>query len=387
MSWSAKLETKLSALNDSSSRESIQTVARWIAFNRKHAASFCDYIKENILTRQILISTLIHEILLLEQDTPKWDRLADLRKLLGEDVLLTQIDQLAPATKALLLTKIPEWDDWNVFGSPTLLSRLRNKLQTEEILLESPDQVKAVKDPESDSVKDPPATEVKAASTTENAALLSPLMGSTPTSISAPSKQVSYDFEGSGIPAKTIAPRAFLEPVRQIATLQIARDLRNDSAVQLSSLLSALPEDLRRICADVAETEQEHTLENDQARDFSIRVNDELLNKDLDEELRNVHAFRDICQRQLLARKQLIGLMIASRCEFGSREAAAAFLSSEQTKAELQRRQQILVDAMELEGLDVEEQKSAFEEPELAALSWYNPVDSEPEAKRQKSND
>jgi hypothetical protein len=36
--WGPKLEKKLNALADSASKESIQTLANWIGFNRKHAA-------------------------------------------------------------------------------------------------------------------------------------------------------------------------------------------------------------------------------------------------------------------------------------------------------------------------------------------------------------
>lgn len=35
--WGKKLEKKLNGLADSASKESIQTLANWVAFNRKHA--------------------------------------------------------------------------------------------------------------------------------------------------------------------------------------------------------------------------------------------------------------------------------------------------------------------------------------------------------------
>ncbi len=47
-SWGSKLEAKLSALGETSSTESLQALAKWIGFNRKHASIFAVKLKEAV---------------------------------------------------------------------------------------------------------------------------------------------------------------------------------------------------------------------------------------------------------------------------------------------------------------------------------------------------
>jgi hypothetical protein len=195
---------------------------------------------------------------------------------------------------------------------------------------------------------------------------------------SSASKVITYDFDSKGIPEQPVDPKLLLEYSREVATLQIARDLRNDTAVQLSSLLSAMPEDVRRACAEAAEHggTLPTPLSKVQARDFSKRTNEAIMEMDLEEQFQNVTTFSQIVQRQRQARQHLIQSLIQSRCKFGADEAAEAFYQVDHHKAELLRRRQILIDAMELEGLDVENQATATStadaaEDEVALLSWY----------------
>jgi len=186
----------------------------------------------------------------------------------------------------------------------------------------------------------------------------------------------------------------FLDPCKAIATLQIARDLRNDSAVQLSSLLENLPADIKEMCEQAEkETTQEggdgkpYEVPADKARDLSLRTSEKLLDLDLEEQLGNIHTFAEIVQKQREARLQLIYLLIRSRCKFGSMEAGESFYNLDKTAAELKERKETLLDAMALEGLDFEETKEDEAEKakkekaqELAPLAWY----LEEQAKKEK---
>jgi len=181
-----------------------------------------------------------------------------------------------------------------------------------------------------------------------------------------------------------------MEPCKGIATLQIARDLRNDAAVQLSSRLSALPEEIKKVCREAQEKQEEDgtTLElsEDQAANFAEFIGDDLLDTDLDEALLNVKTFASIVEQQKQARQQLIQLLIQSRCQFGSDEAAKLFYSLDGILDDLKERKQLLSDAMDLEGLDYESHDSKEAEKNKAAalepLAWYKP--DEPDAKRAK---
>jgi hypothetical protein len=135
--WGPKLEKKLNALADSASKESIQTLANWIGFNRKHAAVIAQVLATALttngnVTRQLTYWQVIHELLLLQRtDSVKWERLLELRTLIGETTIVPAIEKnnnLPIIDKIEPLLK--QWDDHNVFGGPTLVSQIRKLLVT-----------------------------------------------------------------------------------------------------------------------------------------------------------------------------------------------------------------------------------------------------------------
>jgi hypothetical protein len=413
--WSKKLTTKINALGDSSSKESIQTLAKWIGFNRKHAASaFVPVLLSTLreapsAARQVTRLTVIHELLLLEKDSEKWDRLADLRMQLGEGVLLVVADSLEETTREKLRTSlIKEWDEANSFGGPTLIAQLRKKISRENDVAASAPAAESVA-PDTDlSAQAPPigntssspaaktespVQDVKVRSSEEEKTEVQEQyklsVNETTEDVTIPTGKVfatglpngslaaslttnTYDFEATGIPAAEVDPNDLLEPTRSIASLQIARDLRNDGAVQLSSLLAGLPENIKQSCTD------QEQLSDDKARDYAMRTPDVLLDMDLEEQVQSVRMYRDIVKRQRLARKQLLRLLIQSRCQFGAEKAAEEFTKADRAQGELLKRKHILTDAMELEGLDVAEtQTQASTETEYAPLAWYKKAKTE----------
>lgn len=176
-----------------------------------------------------------------------------------------------------------------------------------------------------------------------------------------------------------------MEPCKAIASLQIARDLRNDAAVQLSSRLSAIPEEIKAFCRDVEENGSTPEISEEQAIKFAAMLGDDILDTDMDEALENVKTFMSIVEQQQQARKQLIHLLIQSRCQFGSDEAAETFYSVDGILETLKERKQLLSDAMDLEGLDFDEDSANANdgaEAALEPLTWYTP--GEPDAKRAR---
>ena len=441
-SWGNKLETKLATLTEASSKESLQTLAKWITFNRKRATDFVPVLRTQwkVSAKRVVVLGIIHEVLLTERNnSSKWDKLQDLRVVLGEEVLVPAVEKssdsdgastgLGSAVRDKMQEMLKEWDDANVFGDPSLLNRLRKKLLQEQPAEQSrtkeeaakataekddsgqapekldTEQENKVEDAEATapkpadkeptaSVSKPTATSAAAATTTgTNAAAdnKTPTPSKTANSNSTKNDASSYDFERHGIPQVHVEPLQFLEPCRSIATLQIARDLRNDGAMQLSSLFSAMPEDIREACATAAEQDNHYELDETTARDFSLRIQESLLDMDMNEQLQNAKTFRNIIERQRKARQELIELLIKSRCKFGADEAAAAYYQADSVKPELLKRKQILTDAMELEGLDVmgDDKKAAGQETEseLPPLTWYKPAEDVemPESKRLRT--
>jgi hypothetical protein len=433
-SWGSKLEGKLSALGETSSTESLQALAKWIGFNRKHASIFAVKLKEAVekvtTGRQNVYLSVIHDVLKQEHGEAKWDRLAELRVTLAEEVIVPILEAgSATGWPEKIPVMLKEWDSMNAFGVPTLINQIRKLVTasktstTSTVTTESEkpaaaasseaakpvsaglqDESKKLAPPEPATKEDPSsATEMASAVDVpvpevnqEKAPLKLNLEDIHTKKFTAPTlspkslPEVTYDFESKDIPAVQVKPSDLVEPCRAVMTLQIARDLRNDGAVQLSSMLSALPEDVRTECAEATEAGDDYAgLDADKARAFSLKTSEALLDMDLDEQMQNVRNFRDIVERQRKARKELIHLLIQSRCDFGANEAAAAFYQGDRAKEELKERKQILMDAMELEGLDVDEEDKGqtaevVVEEDLAPFTWYKEEDAMA-AKRQRT--
>lgn len=168
-------------------------------------------------------------------------------------------------------------------------------------------------------------------------------------------------------------------------TFQIARDLRADAAARLTSILSIIPDDVKNSYRGMNGDD----ITEDQVQTLSVQLTDNVLDIDLDEALQNVDTFRELVQKQHAARQRLVNLLLKSRCHFGSNEAAEAFFGLDEIQEKLQRRKELLSDAMDLEGLDVEEGDKTEDKDivkQLAPLTWYDKEmnGDEPAAKRLK---
>ena len=135
-SWGKKLDKKLDGLPDTASKESIQTLANWIAFNRKHSETIATALTsalQNFMNnekRQWLFWQLIHEVLIRDNgNTSKWEKLGDLRIALGE-ALQPSMKILGNTMPDELETYLEEWEDLDVFGGPSVNSQIRRLYQS-----------------------------------------------------------------------------------------------------------------------------------------------------------------------------------------------------------------------------------------------------------------
>ena len=169
-SWGSKLEKKLKALADSASKESMQTLAHWVWFNRKNAAAFASTFRDALIatntdTRQWLYWQVVSECLFNNRDNAeKWERASDLRTTLGEVAVVPALQGLG--TRALtdkVEGLLKQWDEDNVFGGPTIVGQIRRLLTTPQGSVEQ-----ATVDSPKDTPKETPASALAEPSKTDS---------------------------------------------------------------------------------------------------------------------------------------------------------------------------------------------------------------------------
>ena len=141
------LEQRMSNMADTASKDSIQALAKWIGFRRKHIKSFAKSMASaienpsnnnnntanngNSSARQWLYLRILHEAIILDSGLPRWELLAEMREVLG--------DALSEVAKSGCLdwqtTKkvegfVKQWDTLNAFGGPTIINVLKKQLAT-----------------------------------------------------------------------------------------------------------------------------------------------------------------------------------------------------------------------------------------------------------------
>jgi hypothetical protein len=423
--WSKRLEQRLSALADAASKESLQTLARWIVFNRKHSSEFtptflAQITEASLVARSWLCWQLLDQILSLDKDdVTKYDRFEDLRVSIGDAVIVPAMREIKPEILANLKPLIQEWDNINVFGGPTLINQIKRAAAAASSKSSPPSPPGIAKEDEPTGSKssmksEPPeapmsSTKTRSKEVSQDTANTAPDAfpepdGSDEAPTNTPPKPspepvrrlpsitspTTFDFESSGIPAGKVEGRQFLDPCKAVATLQITRDLRSESAIRLKSILSTIPKDIRddmeTYYQELQETGELPQIDHSMVEAYSVGISDEVLDLNVEEALENVRTFREITQKLKTAREKLIHLLIKSRCNFGSEEAAEAFYGLDEVCEKLQKRKEMLVDAMDLEGLDpppTEEPDDNAGQPWMDGIGWYNP-DGEPDAKRHK---
>jgi len=145
--------------------------------------------------------------------------------------------------------------------------------------------------------------------------------------------------------------------------------------------LTNLPADVLTACQDLNSGKLDE-LDIATTNEFSIRIPSSLIDMDIDEESSSLNMFQDIVQRQQKAREKLIYLLLKSRCKFGSMEAARAFYEVDTLTQKVEKRKELLSDALELEGLDTSEiatgnsNSKKHDHEDLPPLTWYEPDES-----------
>lgn len=212
-SWGPKLEKKLKALADGASKESIQTLATWITFNRKHATAFAQVLLAEIRAptiskaRRTLYWQLLHQVFLSQkEDDAKWDRALELRITLGESVVLPALEALKKSTtedastlvEEISTNMFQEWDKANAFGGPTLIGQIKRILTSKTKEAVETTTSASVEKPTGDETKmAPPSAAAAAAASTAAAAAKKSPQASSPSEEPAASRRASPSSVGS----------------------------------------------------------------------------------------------------------------------------------------------------------------------------------------------
>jgi len=184
----------------------------------------------------------------------------------------------------------------------------------------------------------------------------------TATTTQASLQEKEFDFESEGIPHQKVEINQLQAPCKSIATVQITRDLHSDTAHSVAALLSTVPDTVLKACQDaIKQSTPTKGKENDNNKRAALidlkslpTIPDPVLDLNLKQILSNVRSHRDIIQKQKVARKTLVDLLVQSRCQFGSRDTAEIYYGLRETIDRLQSCKSKVLDAMELEGLDRE---------------------------------
>jgi hypothetical protein len=168
-----------------------------------------------------------------------------------------------------------------------------------------------------------------------------------------------------------------MESVKAMATMQITRDLRNDNSHTLSTLLNKVPTDVFQRCKELLQEQanKEESVSSTLSQDIISMIPDDVLDLDIDTCLNNVRLHRDIILKQKQLRQECTTLLIQSRCEFGSHDAAVAYYTSvDDLIKRIESVQEKISDAAELEGLDFENNVSEEQEKvhKLKDFDWFS---------------
>ena len=392
--------------------------------------------------RILLLLRIVHQVFMLNcplaageddsaDDEDKWAKSAQLREKIAESNVVLLLKALANSPRrnefqVEVDDMMDAWRKYNIFG-PTLLGEFKREWTnttlkddatdaqemdadkppepTAESTKSEPDDsaegpvevpasselddegdgiinsvgnlVDATKTPEN-PVNNSPTVAAKAASSEEANKDLAPKRGS----IGNLGADVEIDYDG--VDEAKVEPQEFLDAVKVISSIQIARDLGSDAAMNISSVLSGVPPEVREACSKILDQkskgEAQTPVQDMISADVLANLPKDLLDMDMKRARQTLQSYREAIRQQRRARLHCLHLLMQSRCSFGSLDAARAFCGGEDgvdmdsMLRKLDSRRVALTDAMALEGLDVEDDDAEEErrmERDLKLPTWF----------------
>jgi len=150
----SQLQKRMAKLGDAASKESLQALAKWIGFRRNFIQEFSKALVEavadpnqlaltyatspgtatandtNKAARQWVYLQILHEAIILDSGTSRWDRFAEMREYLGEYCMVEIAKKkcLDAATIKKVEGCVKQWDAVSAFGGPTLINLIKKQL-------------------------------------------------------------------------------------------------------------------------------------------------------------------------------------------------------------------------------------------------------------------
>jgi hypothetical protein len=323
--------------------ESREAIASWIIFNRKKCDGIGEGMVSFISTatggggddddaavRLMLLLRILHRVLLSNRpgaddgDGDAWTKSLAMRTRLGEIVISPLWTALATsfvgldddATAAMrdeIRSIIDEWKEYDVFCGPTVweeykkgwASALKATAKTTTTSADVMDggnvgEFKTSADVNAMSEKDdekPTMTkesnekdviESESADDTINNAMTNAAISTPVKPATAPirhlERQATMDLEidFGDVEAAKVEPSQFLEACRVIASIQITRDLGSDAAMNLSSALSGIPQEVEEACNSILTNQRKNGDANEKVPvEMLSKISDEVLDVDI----------------------------------------------------------------------------------------------------------
>jgi hypothetical protein len=151
--------------------------------------------------------------------------------------------------------------------------------------------------------------------------------------------------------------------------------------------LNKVPFDVFQRCKELLLLQEQRNEQSLSEESILSMISDDVLDLDIASCLNNVRLHRDIILKQKQSRQDCTTLLIQSRCNFGSQDAAAAYYTSvDDLIKRIESVQEKISDAAELEGLDFDDDVPDEQEDtkEMKGFEWFSRNDVEDYRARKK---
>jgi len=419
--YTTKFKNRLKIINTTTSSESIQTLINWLLFNRqKHSTSFLSILYnalEENTEGTLPLFQILHEL-----TTEKNGRSDVYRNIIKSNEYMEKLLQMLKTFKKdddvfdKVKEMIEQWIDMDLFDDVdiSLYMNLKKILDSEEdsvhlmedvvvekeqvdveeneqdvdgnvdgdnskdILVEKEISVDIVEDMdvEKDTPKDVDLTE-------NNEIKEEPITEAITQPVIEPITSVRVDFSIlENIPYKSIPPSTFTTTCKSITQYQIPREIQMESATRYSNLISTIPNDIMEYASNkLSSNNTPHSNPLDDVLnkpkniiqpDLSLLQNNDILDISLPDSIQEVTTLSKTITMQYEDRMSLLENLCACRCQFGAKEAAKEYFNAMGILKEIQKKKEVLEDAMELEGVDVDEIKGKVGDwKDLGGFEWF----------------
>jgi len=171
----------------------------------------------------------------------------------------------------------------------------------------------------------------------------------------------TIDFlEMENVPYKPISPSSFYDSCKSITQYQIPREIQMESAMKYSQLLQIIPQHIMDYAATKLLSSSKDE-DHDDKPDLSILSDnsyDDVLDMSLKDAITEVTTLKKSMQIQYNDRHTILQNLYACKCKFDANKIANEYYNVNEMLNLLSKKKDILEDAMELEGVDVDEIKN-----------------------------